>query len=151
MIFNDCTSNGSFEFSVDPTNLFINGAHAYNRDRVPYTTISCRQSWKPKIGLSQFALSLMSFYLLGREQRVCLHGVCSISYSEFRAPMNKSYIMPQLHVQDRRSRRTTIFFVFVFTYNLLLKWLVTGVTLSPLINVWSTLTKRFAQWASTES
>ena len=65
MIFNDCTSNGGFEFSVDPRNLFINGAHTYNRDRVPY--------------------------------------------SEFRAPMNKSYIMPQLHVQDRRSRRTTIF------------------------------------------
>ena len=28
-------------------------------------------------GLSQFALSLMSSYLLGRKQRVCLHGVCS--------------------------------------------------------------------------
>ena len=30
-------------------------------------------------------------------------------------------------------------------------WLLTGVTLSPLINTWPTLTKRFAQWASTES
>ena len=27
--------------------------------------------------LSQFALSLMSSFLLGRKQRVCLHGVCS--------------------------------------------------------------------------
>ena len=35
-------------------------------------------------GLSQSALSLMSSYLLGRKQRVCLHGVCS-SYSELRA------------------------------------------------------------------
>ena len=31
-------------------------------------------------GFSQPALSLMSTYLLGRKQRVCLHGVCS-SYS----------------------------------------------------------------------
>ena len=32
-------------------------------------------------GLSQSALTLMSSYLLGRKQRVCLHDVCS-SYSE---------------------------------------------------------------------
>ena len=35
-------------------------------------------------GLSQSALSLMSSYLLGCKQRVCLHGVCS-SYAESRA------------------------------------------------------------------
>ena len=38
MIFNDCTSNGDFEFSVDLTNIYseeTNGAHAHNRDRFP--------------------------------------------------------------------------------------------------------------------
>ena len=39
--------------------------------------------WKA-YGLSQSAMSLMSSYLLGRKQRICLHGVCS-SYSELSA------------------------------------------------------------------
>ena len=29
-------------------------------------------------GFCESALSLMSSYLLGRKQRVCLHGVCSV-------------------------------------------------------------------------
>ena len=46
-------------------------------------------------------------------------------------------------------------FCFVFTYNLLLwRSIVTcnrcNLTLSPLINVWPTLTKLFAKWASAE-
>ena len=41
-IFNDCTSNGDFEFSVHPTNLFwrVKGAHAHNRDRVPLNELN---------------------------------------------------------------------------------------------------------------
>ena len=43
-------------------------------------------------GLSQSAMSLMSSYLLGRKQRVCLHGVCS-SYSELRAGLPQGSLL----------------------------------------------------------
>lgn len=33
-------------------------------------------------GFCESALSLMSSYLLGRKQRVCLHGVCSRFYAD---------------------------------------------------------------------
>ena len=46
-------------------------------------------------GLSQSALSLMSSYLLGRKQRVCLHGVCS-SYSELRAGLPQGSLLGPL-------------------------------------------------------
>ena len=37
-------------------------------------------------GLSQSALSLMSSYLQGRKQRVCLHGVCSVELPQGPSP-----------------------------------------------------------------
>ena len=43
-------------------------------------------------GLSQSAMSLMSSYLLGRKQRVCLYGVCS-SYSESRARLSQGSLL----------------------------------------------------------
>ena len=43
-------------------------------------------------GLSQSAMKLMSSYLLGRKQRVCLHGVCS-SYSELRAGLPQGSLL----------------------------------------------------------
>ena len=46
-------------------------------------------------GFSQPALSLMSTYLLGRKQRVCLHGVCS-SYSELRAGLPQGSLLGPL-------------------------------------------------------
>ena len=46
-------------------------------------------------GRSQSALSLMSSYLLGRKQRVCLHGVCS-SYSELRAGLPQGSLLGPL-------------------------------------------------------
>ena len=46
-------------------------------------------------GLSQSAMSLMSSYLLGRKQRVCLHGVCS-SYSELRAGLPQGSLLGPL-------------------------------------------------------
>ena len=46
-------------------------------------------------GLSQFALSLISSYLLGCKQRVCLHGVCS-SYSELRAGLPQGFLLEPL-------------------------------------------------------
>ena len=46
-------------------------------------------------GLSQSALSLMSSYLLGRKQRVCLHSVCS-SYSELRAGLPQGSLLGPL-------------------------------------------------------
>ena len=46
-------------------------------------------------GLSQSAMKLMSSYLLGRKQRVCLHGVCS-SYSELRAGLPQGILLGPL-------------------------------------------------------
>ena len=46
-------------------------------------------------GLSQSALSLISSYLLGRKQRVCLHGVCS-SYSDLRAGLPQGSLLGPL-------------------------------------------------------
>ena len=46
-------------------------------------------------GLSQSTMSLMSSYLLGRKQRVCLHGVCS-SYSELRAGLPQGSLLGPL-------------------------------------------------------
>ena len=46
-------------------------------------------------GLSQSAMSLLSSYLLGRKQRVCLHGVCS-SYSELRAGLPQGSLLGPL-------------------------------------------------------
>ena len=46
-------------------------------------------------GVSQSAMSLMSFYLLGRKQRVCLHGVCS-SYSELRVGLPQGSLLGPL-------------------------------------------------------
>ena len=46
-------------------------------------------------GLSQSALSLMAPDLLGRKQRVCLHGVCS-SYSELRAGLPQGSLLGPL-------------------------------------------------------
>ena len=46
-------------------------------------------------GLSQFAMSLISSYLLGRKHRVCLHGVCS-SYSELRAGLPQGSLLGPL-------------------------------------------------------
>ena len=46
-------------------------------------------------GRSQSALSLMSSYLLGRKQRVCLHDVCS-SYSELSAELPQGSLLGPL-------------------------------------------------------
>ena len=46
-------------------------------------------------GLSQSSMSLMSSYLLGSKQRVCLHGVCS-SYSELRAGLPQGSLLGPL-------------------------------------------------------
>ena len=45
--------------------------------------------------LSQSSMSLMSSYLLGSKQRVCLHGVCS-SYSELRAGLPQGSLLGPL-------------------------------------------------------
>ena len=57
---------------------------------------SINQSSVGKVeSLWSLSLSLMSSYLLGRKQRVCLHGVCS-SYSELRAGLPQGSLLGPL-------------------------------------------------------